>query len=96
MSVTTTTTTGINTSTVEQSIKVNPNPSTGRLEVDLEKTQSAKCDIFISNAVGEAIESKTGMSITPVEVDLSNSPKGIYLLQIKTGDKIYTRKVLCK
>jgi ELWxxDGT repeat protein len=73
-----------------QTVSIYPNPSSGIFKIksdELLKDTSVK----IYNTQGQTIfESKRFIS----EIDLSNQPKGIYFIQIKSEYKIVTKKII--
>lgn len=81
--------TGINQITVSGlPFTVYPNPSNGIFTIQHSEKISR---IEIINVLGETIyQSETGKT----EVNLSQQPKGIYYIEIKMGEKIYTEKLI--
>jgi len=72
-------------------VLVYPNPSVGTLNVALtEKTNST---VTVLNMLGEVIASQT-KNTQLFTFDINNQPNGVYFIQITTGDKVTTEKVL--
>jgi len=76
--------------TVENHISVYPNPSDGVFNIDLTGFQ---------NLLGLRITDFTGKTIckmenVPLQIDLSGYPKGIYLIEIQTEDRLFSEKLL--
>jgi len=68
-----------------------PNPSNGVFAIELAET--AKYDVTINNVLGQTVYSTTtnGMNTT---IDLSSFDKGIYTVELKNKNAIYTEKVI--
>ena len=87
-------TTGINSNNAEPTVKAYPNPTTGRFSITMDNTISTSCDIQMYNMVGEVILKKTEVTDKNIEFDLTNYPKGVYLLQIKADKQIFSQKIV--
>ena len=70
---------------------VYPNPTNGVFVIELEKT--AKYDVRLYNVLGQTVytTSTNAMSTT---VDLSSFDKGIYTVELKDANTIYTEKII--
>jgi hypothetical protein len=69
--------------------KLYPNPTNGTFTIE---GINGVSEITIYNAFGEKI--KASEIFTKSVFDLSHYPKGIYLLTIKTNDRVFTEKVV--
>lgn len=74
------------------SFNIYPNPSSGNITLSFEKEISG--EVSIQNALGSVILTDDFKSIQTKKIDLSNYPTGIYFIQIKTGGKKVTRKLI--
>lgn len=83
-------TTNIVENSFASTVIIYPNPSTGKFKID---TKITKGEIAICNVMGEKIYSTSNLK-TSNEINLSNSPKGIYFVKIYDGEKIHTRKIV--
>lgn len=82
-------TTGINDSGIaNHEINIFPNPSNGNFEVTSANHPISRLEVFTSFGVRIMHGQNSG------RVDLSNSPKGIYLVKIYAGTKSNTRKIV--
>jgi hypothetical protein len=77
--------------------KLYPNPTTGKFSISLAlhglELTEAGVDIF--NTVGDKVFSATNLSFrTPVDIDLSNLPDGVYSARIHFGANILTKKIV--
>jgi plastocyanin len=84
-----------NTEVIQKSnVSVYPNPSNGMYHVTISGLQSVKNgNIEVFNVVGERVF-RTGFSNSAVDVDLSNSSKGIYFMKIFDGQNVNTKRVV--
>jgi hypothetical protein len=72
------------------SVSVFPNPSRGHFQLTFSNMQSVNGRLEIYNVFGEKILQQQLTN----EFDLSDSPKGIYLVKIHDGEKIYTQRIV--
>lgn len=84
-------TTGLNEISKNQN-EIYPNPSTGYFMVNsLKEIES----ISIQNEKGQLVyQSSNSIGSNRVEIDLSNKPKGIYILRIQQGKELTTQKLI--
>jgi hypothetical protein len=72
-----------------------PNPTTGKFKIQSDQNTSNKINLKIYNLLGEKIFEKSDFNPqSSNEIDLSNSPKGIYLIKINDGENRYSKKVV--
>jgi hypothetical protein len=76
----------------ENGMEVFPNPSNGLFSIKHESNQQQTIEIF--NLTGEKIYSKTNNFKATNDIDISNSPKGIYFVKIYDGEKNHTEKIV--
>ena len=76
-------------------ITVNPNPSIdGKFTLNLD-SETKNNSITILNSLGQIIQKeRTIENDTFINLDLSFFPKGIYFLNIKTGNYFHTKKII--
>lgn len=81
----------LNTENIEA--KVYPNPTTGKLTIELkDKTITS---FSISNLLGEVMmERKLSQQETKVELNLKNFAEGVYYIQLNAHDKKYLQKLI--
>jgi len=75
-------------------IKVYPNPTQGIFTVDLGELEESTGRLLLSNSMGETILDIQPSSQQSIEINLSNYPKGLYVIKLFTGDKNYVNKVI--
>lgn len=74
------------------SINIYPNPTKEKVNINCNFNYKS---IEVLNIFGEVIHYyKQNKFNTNYEIDLSNSPKGIYFVKINDGERIYLRKVV--
>jgi|GEM_PF-2529579 len=91
-----TTTVGIESSMLDRSLEVFPNPTDGRFRADfsLEGIQDVK--IRVLNSLGQIMEERELGKISGsyrTDFDLSSQPRGVYILQIQTDDQVVNRRI---
>ena len=82
----------------DPAISVFPNPTTGKFTVSFISENESKYTLKVFDILGETIIQKTIQSIEGInsrEVDLSDSPKGIYLLMMyRDGEALKGVKII--
>jgi hypothetical protein len=77
--------------------KVYPNPTSDKLYIEMDPTIiNQKTEIGIFNMMGELIESKEVTGINGYSFFLGKFAPGIYLLQVNSGDRMETKKIIRK
>lgn len=80
----------------DSQIKMFPNPTNGRFAIQFQdaqqKTENRKVEIY--NMLGERVYLTNLTQQTTNEIDLSKSPKGIYMVQVYEGAKVCNRKIV--
>jgi hypothetical protein len=76
----------------EAAIAVYPNPNNGTFT--LNAGNSEEKDIYIYNALGEIVYQKNNTSERTVDINITNVPKGIYLVKVVLDDKTKTIKII--
>jgi uncharacterized repeat protein (TIGR03803 family) len=74
---------------------LSPNPTTGKLTI--RNMRSAIKEIQIFNLIGKKVMSvplQTANCKLPTEIDISNFPSGIYILQVSDGENVSRAKVV--
>jgi hypothetical protein len=72
-----------------------PNPTAGKFTINNINTQSKNFKLEIYNLLGERIYSNSGyVPQSSEEVDLSGSPKGVYIVKMNNGEKFFSGKVI--
>nr|NQU91927.1 PKD domain-containing protein [Bacteroidota bacterium] len=82
------------TDDILQDVRISPNPLNDRLRIDMSKT-SPELKILIYSSIGEKIF-ETKMCQNPFEINFTNYPKGIYIINIKDHIKSINYKIIKK
>ncbi|MCA0428614.1 MAG: DUF5011 domain-containing protein [Bacteroidetes bacterium] len=88
--------TGIDASIVfENILQVYPNPSSGIFNLQMLRVPENEVRVSVIDISGKRILQKELERSTTLEqqLDLSNQSKGIYILQLESGNQIFTRKI---
>ena len=78
-------------------LEVYPNPSKGMFSINFESKESRNIEISITNYLGEKVFKQEVSNLINTynrTIDLSNKANGIYLLSIKTNNKIFNKKIV--
>jgi hypothetical protein len=80
----------------ETKITVYPNPSSGIFNLILDNVDKNITEIRILTLSGSNVfkDSYESFGNLLLEIDISNYPTGIYILSVKTGNKLYTEKLI--
>lgn len=84
-------------SSLEQNLKLYPNPSRGRFSLDLSSNLGKDVTLTVLNSVGEKVIRKdlnVGSGKSSVDFDLSNQSAGIYFIQVSSGREQVMKKLI--
>lgn len=79
---------------IEDSILIFPNPSSGMFKMKLPDGLKPDSEIMILNAAGQLVYSCLYNYETELQIDLSNQPKGLYLVKLVVGEKVFLQKTV--
>ena len=81
---------------IENSLQVNvyPNPTKGRLNLNLNTVQYHEMEVLVTNIAGKEILRKTYQNKKKVQFDLSQQVSGIYLVLIKIDEAQFMKKII--
>ena len=68
-----------------------PNPSNGLITIELE--DAAKYEVSIINVLGQSVYTNLLSSVTTT-IDLSDLDKGVYTIELREGNNVYSEKVI--
>ena len=87
--------TGINESmSAENDIEIFPNPSTGLINIHTSTKNEEEQFVEVYNLLGAKIHVSEKSKLSNYTLNLSNQPKGVYVVKIYRGEKCMTRKII--
>jgi hypothetical protein len=87
--------TGINQSmSTENDIEIFPNPSTGLINIHTSTKNEEEQFVEVYNLLGAKIHVSEKSKLSNYTLNLSNQPKGVYVVKIYRGEKCMTRKII--
>ena len=89
--------TGLNEEVITGELNVYPNPSNGKFEVKAQQPLTGNTEVILYNMLGAKVYSNVSdIQGSTIEMNVQGLTTGIYLLQVNTGDKIYTQRITIK
>lgn len=79
--------------TTHSELYVYPNPSNGIFNINLINNSDNVATIEVFNALGDIVLSNS-INSNRIKVDIQNQQKGIYLIKVNVGNKIFYEKVV--
>ena len=88
--------TGIAETKLNDGISIYPNPSNGKFQLKLDKSLSVKeYDLGIYTVKGEKVYAKSGIQQqNSTDIEISDLPKGVYIVRINGRKENYYRKIV--
>ncbi|MBI5220020.1 MAG: T9SS type A sorting domain-containing protein [Bacteroidia bacterium] len=80
--------------TEKNTMSLYPNPSTGLFFIDLDNTNREPVNVMIYDITGRLVYNRQTESTGVKDVNISSLHKGIYYLQVKTGNEVYNHKIV--
>lgn len=79
----------------EPEITLHPNPTTGLLQLGLQLDALQEVEVVVTNVVGKTVlrRSLGNVQQAQTQLDLGGAPSGMYFVNIRTGNGVFTRKV---
>ncbi len=91
-------TTGMNVGQNEdEQLIVSPNPSTGIFDLSLETGEASDIALKVYDISGRIVLQNKERSLSghfAERINIGNYPQGIYLLELKTGEKVFRKKLV--
>jgi PKD repeat protein len=77
-------------------VNVYPNPTSGKFTVDVNLPKTEQVKVTVTNLVGQqiAVVAEGTMSANKLNVDLSNQPSGVYMLNIQTATQNIVKRIV--
>lgn len=87
--------TGINEAELAGAFNVYPNPNNGVFNVSINLVKAGSVTVKVVNVLGETISSKVldNVSNNTFSMDLSSQSKGLYFVEISSGDQKVVKKI---
>jgi len=77
----------------ETAITIYPNPASDKIEVSSRQNEVSNIEIY--NLLGEIIYAyPTADYLSPITINVADIPNGVYFMQVKTSEGIFTKKVI--
>lgn len=76
----------------EESIRLFPNPAHDHLTIEMSRTVEA-LSVSLRNPAGQLCRQADFEKVRSFQLNITGLPRGIYFLQLKTGQRILTRKL---
>lgn len=74
-------------------LKIFPNPTNGKINLQWENQSGAECEIFISDYIGKTI-SEFRTKENSLSIENAGLKSGVYFVTIKTGEKLFRSPVV--
>lgn len=78
----------------EDMLNVFPNPTTGLFKLKFAAEFEPNSEVMIINSSGQMIGSYKCNSAAELQIDLSDQPKGLYLIKLISAGKVFMQKVV--
>jgi len=77
-------------------MKLQPNPTTGQVQLKAKLEQVAEAHVAITDILGRSVWSAAFSKADEINamIDLSNQPEGIYLVRLLAGGEVMTKKLV--
>lgn len=73
---------------------LHPNPNFGHFYIQLPVSEQEPAKITIINLLGQKVLEMNNVTATELEINLTNQPKGIYLLKVLRNNTMFIKKIL--
>ncbi len=86
----------MNTSEVKSNTTpiIYPNPASGQLNIKFNSFGTSKTKVELIDFMGRIIHSEEFSNQLNIMINISNYPKGIYIVKIKSKDRIHSQKII--
>jgi len=78
-----------------KTINIYPNPNDGKFTIDLDETNS-NSSLLIYNLYGQVVAQFSDINDRELEIDISELPKGMYLVKCYDKSSVKTATIVCK
>ncbi|MBP7496409.1 MAG: T9SS type A sorting domain-containing protein [Bacteroidales bacterium] len=84
-----------NSSDINNSLTIYPNPSNGKFTVLINNTEAKSHLVNITDILGKKVYT-SNFKNNLIDLNLENQSKGVYFLNINSGNNVYTQKLVIK
>ena len=89
--------TGINESHIDnETLNIYPNPATNQITMEFDLAETKNTFIEIKNLLGQTVENITNTAFSKgankIEIEINEFSKGLYFIQLQSGNKIINKK----
>jgi hypothetical protein len=87
---------GVTEASLDQNLTIYPNPTSGKVTLELEMAQRQDVTIAIYNVLGETMMKETLQDRTSYQktMDFEKEAGGVYYVKLSTGERTLTRKII--
>lgn len=78
---------------INAGIEIYPNPSKGIFSIDLPNINNKYCKLIITDITGKQVY-RTDVSSGNINIDISNKPTGIYMLNLYIDNTVISKKII--
>jgi hypothetical protein len=81
----------------ENTLQLYPNPSTGLVQLQAAQLTKGPARVRVLNVLGQVVLEQTVADAGPPsqwQLDLSQQPAGLYLVQLKPGSQSFTQRLV--
>lgn len=82
----------LSTSPTTFELQVYPNPSYGLFNIEINSEEIK--DVFIYDQMGKVVRSMNQISDNEIQIDITDQPAGIYIIQVVSGNTVTTHKLI--
>ncbi len=76
------------------SVSVYPNPTNGKISLDINANNFENLNVEVLNIAGQRIFQKESGATRLLELNLSGNPAGMYYIKTKINDQVFTNKII--
>jgi hypothetical protein len=84
-------------SLTDLNIDVFPNPCSDAFTLEFETQQNGAIQLLMLNPLGQVVRKEnynTNLSTDKIKVDVRNLPRGLYILNLKSGQNVWSKKII--
>ncbi len=88
--------TGIDRNSLENNIRIYPNPSTGMVYLTIDGMEGENLKVTVLNTQGKVVYTKkfTNSSLSREQIDLTGISKGLFFIRVENGDRTVVKRIV--